>query len=43
MSIPFPENVILSKAHEPAEGEVERNIKRGYQQPVGTLVVTLGR
>lgn len=38
VSIPFPEGVILSKANEPAEGEVERNIKKGYQRLVGSLL-----
>ena len=35
---PFPEVLILTKANEPREGEVERNIKRGYQRLVGSLL-----
>ena len=35
---PFPEGVILTKAHTPADGEVDRNIKRGYQRLVGSLL-----
>ena len=38
VSIPFPEGLILSKSDEPAEGEVQRNIKRGYQKLVGSLL-----
>ena len=35
---PFPEGLILTKANEPREGEVDRNIKRGYQRLVGSLL-----
>ena len=38
VSTPFPENVILTKANKPSEGEVQRNIKRGYQRLVGSLL-----
>ena len=37
-SIPFPEGVILSKSDLPQEGEVQRNIDRGYQRLVGSLL-----
>ena len=33
---PFPEGLILTKANVPREGEVDRNIKRGYQRLVGS-------
>ena len=36
--IPFPENLILTKSDKPDEGEVERNIARGYQRLVGSLL-----
>ena len=36
--IPFPESVILSKSDTPQPGEVERNIKRGYQRLIGSLL-----
>ena len=36
--IPFPENLILTKSDTPDEGEVERNITRGYQRLVGSLL-----
>jgi site-specific DNA-cytosine methylase len=35
---PFPDNVILTKATAPAEGEVKRNIARGFQRIVGSLL-----
>jgi len=35
---PFPEHIILTKADTPEEGEVARNIKRGYQRLVGSLL-----
>ena len=35
---PFPEGLILTKANEPHEGEIDRNIKRGYQRLVGSLL-----
>ena len=35
---PFPENLILTKAAKPSEGEVDRNINRGYQRLVGSLL-----
>lgn len=35
---PFPENTILTKATTPDEGEVKRNINRGYQRLVGSLL-----
>ena len=35
---PFPEGLILTKAVEPAPGEVDRNITRGYQRLVGSLL-----
>jgi len=38
VSTPFPENVILTKSDTPQEGEVERNIDRGYQRLVGSLL-----
>jgi hypothetical protein len=38
VSIPFPEGLILTKAEAPDEGEVQRNIKRGYQKLVGSLL-----
>ena len=36
--VPFPEGVILTKAHELNVGECEANIKRGYQRLVGSLL-----
>ena len=36
--IPFPESVILTKSDTPHLGEVERNIKRGYQRLIGSLL-----
>ena len=33
---PFPEHLLLTKAHAPRDGEVERNINRGYQRLVGS-------
>ena len=38
INTPFPENVILSKFNAPDEGEVDRNIARGYQRLVGSLL-----
>ena len=38
VSIPFPENTILTKSKVPDENEVQRNIKRGYQRLVGSLL-----
>ena len=38
VSTPFPEGLILTKAHVPAEGEISRNIARGYQRLVGSLL-----
>ena len=35
---PFPEHLILTKADKPREGEVDRNITRGYQRLVGSLL-----
>ena len=35
---PFPEGLILTKASVPREGEVDRNIKRGYQRLTGSLL-----
>jgi hypothetical protein len=35
---PFPEHLILTKATSPREGEVDRNIMRGYQRLVGSLL-----
>ena len=37
-SRPFPEGKILTKAHTPKPGEVARNITRGYQRLVGSLL-----
>ena len=37
-SCPFPEGLILSKSTPPEPGEVERNIDRGYQRLVGSLL-----
>ena len=34
---PFPEGLILTKSSTPGEGEVDRNIARGYQRLVGTV------
>ena len=38
VSTPFPETIILSKSDIPTEGEVKRNIDRGYQRLVGSLL-----
>ena len=38
VTIPFPEGLILTKSKIPAEGEVSRNIARGYQRLVGSLL-----
>ena len=35
---PFPEHLLLTKAKKPREGEVDRNILRGYQRLVGSLL-----
>ena len=35
---PFPEVLILIKSTTPDEGEVDRNIVRGYQRLVGSLL-----
>ena len=35
---PTPEGLMLTKALAPAEGEVERNMQRGYQRLVGSLL-----
>ena len=35
---PFPEGLILTKSSTPEEGEVDRNIARGYQRLVGSLL-----
>jgi hypothetical protein len=35
---PFPEGLILTKAQVPREGEIDRNITRGYQRLVGSLL-----
>ena len=35
---PFPEHLLLTKASKPREGEVDRNILRGYQRLVGSLL-----
>ena len=35
---PFPEELMLTKAIAPADGEIERNISRGYQRLVGSLL-----
>jgi hypothetical protein len=37
-SRPFPENTILTKAHTPKPGEIDRNIRLGYQRIVGSLL-----
>ena len=34
----FPENIMLSKSIDPGEGEVKRNIDRGYQRLIGSLL-----
>ena len=38
VSTPFPEGLILTKSSTPGEGEVDRNIARGYQRLVGSLL-----
>ena len=38
MKIPFPEELMLTKAIAPVDGEIERNINRGYQRLVGSLL-----
>ena len=38
VSTPFPDNLILTKAYKPEEGECQRNIARGYQRLVGSLL-----
>ena len=35
---PFPEGLILTKSSTPGEGEADRNIARGYQRMVGSLL-----
>ena len=35
---PFPEGLILTKSTTPEEGEVDRNIAKGYQRLVGSLL-----
>ena len=36
--VPFPENLTLTKSDTLDEGEVKRNIARGYQRLVGNLL-----
>ena len=38
VSIPFPENLILTKADTTSDEEVQHNINRGYQRLVGSLL-----
>ena len=38
VKIPFPEELMLTKAIAPVDGEIERNINRGYQRLVGPLL-----